>query len=114
MGGCFCRLDQTHLECESTSVEIMSFCPRNREKTPPQKKGHHRKLKSFCPRNQVKAKKNSLQRNLGLNSAGICGIHLCCQALFRLNNQRLNLDGGTLTLEGGPPESPYNLSTGYR
>ena len=33
MGGRFCSLDQAHLECESTLVEIMSFRPRNQVKT---------------------------------------------------------------------------------
>ena len=33
MGIRFCSLDQTHLECESTLVEIMFFRPRNRVKT---------------------------------------------------------------------------------
>ena len=32
-GGRFCSLDQTHSECESAFVEIMSFRPRNRVKT---------------------------------------------------------------------------------
>ena len=32
-GGRFCSLDQTHSECESTLVEVMSFCPRNRVTT---------------------------------------------------------------------------------
>ena len=70
------------------------------------KKGLHRKLKSFCPRIQVKTKKKKkkkkkhLHRNLELNSAGICGIYSCLQALFCLINQRSNLDEGTLNLDG--------------
>ena len=73
---------------------------------------------SYRPRNRVKTKKKGLHRNLGLNSAGFCRIYSCFQALFRLLNQRsnlnggtLNLNGGTLTLEGGRRPS-YNLSTG--
>ena len=94
-GGRFCSLDQTHSECESSLVEIMSFRPRN----------------------QVKTKKKGLHSNLGLNSAGICGIYTCCEALFRLFNQRSNLDEGTLNLDGGTlnfdggTRPPYNLST---
>ena len=95
-GGRFCSLDQTHSECESALMEFMSFRPRNR----------------------VKTKKKGLHRNLGLKSAGICGTYSCCQALFRLFNQRSNLDGGTLnldwgtlTLDGGTCPS-YNSSTG--
>ena len=79
MGGRFCSLDQTHSECESSLVEIMSFRPQN----------------------QVKTKKKGLHLNLALNSAGICGIYSCCVALFRLFNQRSNLDEGTLNLDGG-------------
>ena len=79
MGGRFCSLDQTHSECESTLVEIMSFRLRNRVKT--KKKDHH--------------------RDMELNSAGVSGIYSCWRALFRLINQRLNLDGGMLNLDGG-------------
>ena len=60
MGGRFCSLNQTHSECESTLVKIMSFRPRNQVKTKKRKINKHK----------------GLQRNLGLNSAGICGIHL--------------------------------------
>ena len=114
MGGHFCNLDQTHSQCESASVKIMSFRPRNRLKT--KNKDLHQKLKSFCPRNQVKTYKEGFHRNLRLNSAEICGIYSCCHALFRLLNQRSNLDGGTLNLNGGNANSswgdasPYNLS----
>ena len=127
MGGRFCSLDQTHSECESTLVEIMAFRSQSRVKTKKIKKSLHRKSKSFCPRNQVKTKKKGLHRNLGLNSTGICGIYSCCQALFRLFNQRsnldgetLNLDGGTLNLDGGTltfdvgTRPPYNLGTGCK
>ena len=37
LGETVCSLDQTHLECESTLVEIMSSRPRNRVKTKKQK-----------------------------------------------------------------------------
>ena len=37
-------------------------------------KGLRRKIQSFCPRNRVQIKK-SLDRNLGLYSARICGIY---------------------------------------
>ena len=34
----FCSVDQTHSECESTLMEIMSFRPRNQVKTKKKKK----------------------------------------------------------------------------
>ena len=72
------------------------------------------KIKEFLSPKSSKEQNKGLHRNLGLNSAGICGIYSCRQALLRLINQRsnLNLDKGTLTLDGGK-RPPYNLSTGY-
>ena len=84
-------------------------------------------MRKYCSGNDVflspkssedqKKKEKGLHRNLGPNSAVICGIYSCCLALFRLFNQRsnldrrtLNLDGETLTLDGGT-RAPYNLST---
>ena len=57
-------------------------------------------------------KKKGLHGNLGLNLAGTCGTYSCCRALFRLLNQRTNLDRGTLNLEVGT-RPPYNLSTAF-
>ena len=60
MGGRFCSLDQTHSECESTLVEIMSFRPRNQMKTI--KKKSSPKIEEFCPLNQVKTKKKKKKK----------------------------------------------------
>ena len=62
MGGRFCSHDLTHLECESSLEEIMSFCSQTwvKFKKKRKKEGLHRKLKSFCPRNQVKTKKEKV------------------------------------------------------
>ena len=54
----------------------------------------------FVPEIKWRPKK-SLHRILRPYSAGICGIYLCWQALFRLIIQRSNLDGGMLNLDGG-------------
>ena len=91
-------------------MEIMSFRFRNRVKTKKQKKVFTENWRVFAPESSADQKKG-LHRNLVLYSAGICGICLSCQALFRLISQRSNLDGGrkvgggTLTLDGGtrPP-----------
>ena len=91
----------------------MSFRPRNRVK----KKRFSSKFEEFLSPNQVKTKNKGLHRNLRLNSAGICGIYLCCLAIFCLFNQSSNLDGstlnldrGTLILDGGT-HPPFNYST---
>ena len=47
LGGLFCSLDQTHSECESTLVEIMSFRPRNRVKSKKNKKRSSPKIEEF-------------------------------------------------------------------
>ena len=70
--------------------------------------------KVFVPEIKWRPKKKGLYRNLGINSAKICGICLCdsCwQALFRLINQLSNFDWEKITLDGGT-RSPHNLSTG--
>ena len=76
----------------STLVKILSFLSRIQVKT--KKKGLQQKLECFCPQNEVKTKRKGVHRNLGLNLTGICGTYSRCQALFRLFNQRSNLDGG--------------------
>ena len=103
MGGRFCSLYQTHSECESTLVVIMFFCPEveRRSKTKTKKRSLPKIEEFLTPESSEDQKKKGLHRNVGLNSAGICGIYLCCQALFHLFNQLSNLDGGTLNLNGG-------------
>ena len=58
--GHFCSLDQTHSECESAFMKIMSFRPRN----------------------HVKTTKKGFPRNLGLNSAGISGFNRAARLFF--------------------------------
>ena len=113
------------------SPQLKGFFPETRWR---QKKGLCRKLKYFFPEIKRKPKKKEkrkrLHRNLGLYSAGICRIYSCCLALDRSIIRRssldgwtskfqwgtLNLDGETLTLNGGriPPRPSYNLSTGLQ
>ena len=89
-----------HSECKNTLVEIVFFRPRNRVNT--KKKRSSPKNEEFLsPKSSEDQKKKGLHRHLGLNSAGICGIYSCCQALFCLFNQSSNLDGGTLNLDEG-------------
>ena len=86
------------------------FFPYPKSSKDQKKKDLHQKFNSFRPRNQVKTKtKKGLQRHLGLHLAGICGIYLCCQALFRLFNQHSNFDGGTLPLTEGTRSSASPL-----
>ena len=116
MGGRFCSFDQTHSECENTSVEVMSFRPRNRVKS--KKKRVSRKLKSLCPRNQVKTKKKKKKRSspqfgtkFGRNLwdlFGMTGPVSPDQPALKSRWGTLNLDGGMLTIDGGriPPRPP--------
>ena len=69
-----------------------------------QKKRSSPKIKEFLTPKSSEEQKKYIYRNLGLNSAGNCGICSCCLGLFYLFNQRSNLDGGT--------RPPSNLSTG--
>ena len=102
MGGRFCSLDQTHPECESTLVEIMSFRPRNR----------------------VKTKKTRSSRQFGTKFGGnlwdffmLSGPFLSVQSTLKprwgtlnLNGGTLNLNEGTLTLDrGARPPRPFAI-----
>ena len=96
MGGRFCRLDQTLSECKKYFSGNYVF--PSLKMSEDQKKGLHRKLKSFYPQNQVKTKKKvftAIWDYIRLEFVGFM------QALFRLLNQRSNLEGRTLTIHGG-------------
>ena len=118
MGRRFCSLDQTHLKCKSTLVEIMPFRPRIRVKTTKKEKRFSPNIESFCPQNHVKTKKK--ERSLpqfGTKFGQNLWDLFVLPSLFRLFNQRSNLDGGTLNLDWGTLNldgdtlPPYNLST---
>ena len=120
MGGRFCSLDQTHSECESTLVEIMSFRPRNRVKT--KKKVFTKNWRVFLPKIKLrpKRKRNSTQfgTKFGWNLWDLfvlTGPFSSDRPALKSRWGTLNLHGGTLIVDGGrvPPHPPYNLSTGY-
>ena len=61
MGGCFCSLDQTHSECESTLVKIMSSRPRNSVTTKKEKRSSPKTEEFLSPKSSEdkKEKKRS-------------------------------------------------------
>ena len=93
-GGTLLQLYQTHLECESTLVEIMSFRPRNRVKT----------KKRSSPRFGTKFSRSFWDLFV------LTGPFLSDQPALKSRWEDAKGVGGTLTIDG-ETRSPYNLST---
>ena len=125
MGGRFCSLNQTHPECESTLVEIMSFHTRNRVKT--NKKVFTENWRAFVPEIKLRQKRERTSQQFGTKfGRNLRDLFVLTGAFssdlpalksrwgtLNLDGGTLNLYGGTLTLNGGT-RPPYNLSTALK
>ena len=91
MVGRFCSLDQTHLECESTLVEIKFFRPRNWVKT---------KEKKRSSPISSEDKKKELPRPKFVGFFAHTGPFLSDQPVLKSRWGTQNLVVGTLTFDG--------------
>ena len=111
MGEGFAALNKLQWKLRNSVPAIEVFFTRNQVKT---KKRSSPEIKVFFFLKSCEDQKKGLHRNIGPLSAGICRIYSCWLALDCFIIQRSNLDGRTLTLNGGgrvPMRPPNNLST---